>query len=148
MTIAVQALAPSLHADKLDGLIGDEGVEGSDGVAAAADAGHDVVGQLALGIDELGPGLLADDGLEVPHQHGVGVRADGAADEVVGGLHVGDPIADGLVDGVLQGTGARLDGDDLGFQEAHAVNVEGLAAHVLGAHVHDAFQPHHGAGGG
>ena len=66
----------------------------------------------------------------------------------MGGLHVGHPVADGLVDGVLEGAGSRLDGDDLGFQQAHPVDVEGLAADVLLAHVDDAVQPQHGAGGG
>ena len=74
--------------------------------------------------------------------------ADDAADEVVGGLDVGDPVADGLVDGVFQGAGARLDADDLGFQQTHTVDVEGLAADVFLAHVDDALQPQHGAGGG
>ena len=74
--------------------------------------------------------------------------ADDAADEVVGGLDVGDPVADGLVDGVLQGAGARLHADDLGLQQAHTVDVEGLAAYVFLAHVDDALQPQHGAGGG
>ena len=148
MLAGVQAPAAGLQADQPHVLVGNEGMEGAHGVAAAADAGQDIIGQAAFGLQHLGAGLAADDGLEVAHHHGVGVGADDAADEVVGGLHVGDPVADGFVDGVLQGAGAGLDADDFGFQQAHPVDVEGLAAYVLLAHVDDALQAQHGAGGG
>jgi len=39
------------------------------------------------------------------------VRADGAADEVVGGGDVGDPVAHRLVDGVLERRRTRVHGD-------------------------------------
>ena len=71
-----------------------------------------------------------------------------AAQQVVGGLHVGDPVSDGLVDGVLEGAGAALHLDHLCPQEPHAVDVWGLASHVLLAHVDDALQAQHGAHGG
>src|ERR1700722_6126028 len=55
------------------------------------------------------------------------------------GADVGDPIPHGFVDGILQRTGAGTDPADLGPQQPHAVNVEFLTAHVLLAHVDDAF---------
>ena len=67
------------------------------------------------------------------------------AQDVVGGLDVGDPIADRLAGGVLEGGGAGRHGLDGGPQQPHAEDVEGLAAHVLGAHVDDALQPEAGA---
>ena len=66
----------------------------------------------------------------------------------MGGFHVRDPVADGLVDGVFQSLGTGLYADDLGLQQAHAVDVQRLAADILLAHVHDALQAQHGAGGG
>ena len=113
-----------------------------------ADAGHHIVGQTALGLPDLSPGLASDDALEVADHDGVRVWADDAADEVVGGLDVGDPVANGLVDGVLEGAGTGLDADYLGLKQAHTIDVEGLATNVRLAHVDDALQPEHGASGG
>ena len=65
-------------------------------------------------------------------------------------LDVGDPVADGLVDGVLQRAAARLDRAHVRAQQAHAEDVQRLALYVLGAHVDDALLLEHGAdrGGG
>ena len=41
---------------------------------------------------------------------GYGCGPDDAADQVVGVAHVGHPVADGLVDGVLEGAAAAVDG--------------------------------------
>ena len=144
----VDAIPAGLDAHELDAVVVQEGVERADGVAASANASHHVVGEMPGCVKHLLAGFDPDDALEVAHQHGVGVGADDAADEVVGGLDVGDPVADGLVDGVLEGAGARLDRDDLGLQQAHPEDVEGLALDVFCAHVDDAVQAQHGAGGG
>ena len=78
------------------------------------------------------------------------MRASHRAEDVVGALDVGHPIADRFAGGVFQGGGAsrhRLDG---GAQQAHSEDVEGLTAHVFGAHVDDALQAEartHGGGG-
>ena len=72
---------------------------------------------------------------------GIRVRADAAADHVVRVAHVGDPVADRLVGGVLERAGPAVDGHDRGPEQAHAVDVERLAAHVLAAHVHGAAEP-------
>ena len=106
MFAAVEPPAASLEAKQSYLLVCYEGVEGAHSVAAAANAGQYIVGQAALGLEDLRPRLSPDDALEVTHHHRVGVRAYYAADEVVGGLHVGDPVAYGLVDGVFQRAGA------------------------------------------
>ena len=62
------------------------------------------------------------------------------------GAHVRDPIADRRADRLLQGPRACLDGDDLGPEQAHALDVRGLAPNVLGAHVDDALQAEKRAG--
>jgi hypothetical protein len=66
----------------------------------------------------------------------------------VGGLHAGHPVAQGLVDGVLQSAAASGHRHDLGAQQPHAEDVEGLALHVDLTHVDDAIQAEQGAGGG
>jgi hypothetical protein len=63
-------------------------------------------------------------------------------------LDVGDPVADGFVDGVLECTAAGLDGDYLGSEQVHAQDVHVLAFDVLAAHVHVAFEAEQGGGGG
>src|SRR5581483_8728009 len=98
----LQAAARGFDADEAHGRIVDEIAEQADGVAAAANAGHGVVWQTSFALKKLLLGLAADDALEVAHHGRVGVRAHGAADEVVGGLYVGDPVAHGLIDGVLE----------------------------------------------
>ena len=78
--------------------------------------------------------FVADDGLEVAHHGGIGMRARGGADDVVGVAHVGDPVAQGLVHGVLEGLRARRDGVHLGAQQLHAEHVGLLALDVDRAH--------------
>ncbi len=142
------AAAAGFDADELDVGVGEELVEGSDGVGAAAYAGDDGGGELALGFEDLFAGFAADDAVEVADHGGVGVGSEGAAEDVVGGADVGDPVAHGLVDGVLEGGGACAYAADFGSEEAHAVDVELLAAHVFLAHVDDAFEAEEGADGG
>src|SRR4029453_10306655 len=59
--------------------------------------------------------------------YGCGPSAEPRAEEVVGRLHVGHPVAQRLVDRVLQRLAARLDGDDACAEQAHAKDVERLA---------------------
>ncbi len=63
-------------------------------------------------------------------------------------MHVGDPVAQRLVHGVLQGLRARRDGVDLGAQQLHAEHVGLLALHIDRAHEDLARQPEAGAHGG
>ena len=70
--------------------------------------------------------------------------------DIVGVAHVGDPIPDGLIHGILQGAAARLHRHHLRPQQFHADDVEALAPDVFGAHVDVAGQPQQGRhrGGG
>src|SRR5687768_574878 len=47
--------------------VSEEGVKETDGVRAAADAGHERVGQAPFPLDELRARLAADDALELAH---------------------------------------------------------------------------------
>ena len=122
--------------------------EDADRVRAATDAGGNRVRQSPDPLQHLGAGLVADDALEFPHHQRERVWPGHRPEEVVGGLHVGDPVTEGLVDGVLQRLGTSGDRDHLSAQEPHPGDVEGLAAGVLAAHVDRAFQPEQGRCGG
>ena len=52
------------------------------------------------------------------------------------------PIAQRLVDGVLERAGSRVNADDFRPHEAHAVDIRCLALHVPGAHVDHAIEIH------
>ena len=58
----------------------------------------------------------------------------------MGGRKSRCPVAQGLVDGVLEGTAARSHRNDGGAHELHAFNIGGLSNNVNCAHVDRAFQ--------
>ena len=109
----VRTFATSLDADEADALVGDEVVERADSVAPTTDTRDDCVRQPTDLRMQLLLDLLPDNALEVAHDRGEGVRPNGGADEVVCDRQVGDPVAHGLVHGVLQGLRTRGDRDDL-----------------------------------
>ena len=69
------------------------------------------------------------------------VRAGGGAEEVRRVVDAGDPVAQRLVDGVLEGGAAGVDGHHLGAEQVHAGHVERLATGVDRAHVDGAVEP-------
>ena len=144
----LDAVAGGLAADEAYVGVRDEGVEEADGVGAAADAGDGGVGQAAGALQDLAAGLDADDAVEVADHGREGVRSGDGAEEVVGAVDVGDPVAERLVDGVLEGAAAGLHGDDLGAEHPHPGDVEGLALGVDLAHVDGALEAEERAGGG
>ena len=143
----VHAGPSRLAADDPHGGVVEEGVEQADGVRSAADARDGDVGQPARQLEHLGAGLLPDDPLKVAHERREGVRARRRAEDVVRRVDVGHPVAEGLVDRVLERGRPRRDRDDLGAEDLHARHVQGLAAHVLRAHVYRALQAEQGGGG-
>ena len=145
----LRAVAAGLVAVQVHALVVEEGVHHADGVGAAAHAGADRIRVVdAVPVLELLLGLLADDLLEVAHHRGERVRAGDRAEQVVGVLDVGHPVAQGLVDRVLEDLVAERHLDDLGAEHAHAGHVEGLAAGVDLAHVDAALEAEHRAHGG
>src|SRR5665213_4391141 len=96
------AAAAGFHADKPYLAVGNEFVECADGVRSATYRGDDNRWQLAFLLQNLLLHLNADAAMEVAHHGGVGMRAESAAEEIVGGTDVGDPVAHGLADGVFQ----------------------------------------------
>ena len=144
----LDAVPGGLAADEADVRVRDEGVEEADGVGAAADAGDGRVGQPSGALQDLPAGLDADDPVEVADHGREGVRPGDRAEQVVRAVDVGDPVAERLVDGVLQRAAAGLHGDDLGAEHAHPGHVEGLALGVDLAHVDGALEAEQRAGGG
>ena len=102
MLAQLSAASARFDADQLHPLIGDEGMKHADRIAAAADAGEHLVGQPALGIQNLSPRFFADDAMEIADHHRIRMRAQRRAKQVVRGLDVGDPVAHRLADRVLQ----------------------------------------------
>ena len=84
-------------------------------------------GQPALDVAQLGRGLVADPALEVADDRGVRVRAHRRAEDVVGRLDVGDPVAHRLVDGVLERGGPGRHAAHLGAERPHPEHVRRLA---------------------
>ncbi len=78
--------------------------------------------------------LVADDPLELSHHPWERMRADHGADAVVRRRDARDPVAQRLVDRVLERRAAGLDGHDLGAEELHPKDVERLTLDVDRAH--------------
>src|SRR4051794_20990643 len=88
--------------------------------------------------------------MEVAHHGGIRMRAENAAEHVMGVANVGNPVAHSLVDGVFESARTTVNAAYFGSEETHAENVEFLAAHVFGTHVDDAIHAEeraHGGGG-
>ena len=125
----------------------EEGVEHPDRVRAPADARDHRVGQPPGPLEDLLARLAPDHRVEVAHHLRVRMGPRDGADDVVGVVDVRHPVAHGLVERVLEGPRARGDGPDLRSEEAHPVDVGGLAVNVLLAHVDHALQPEAGGDG-
>ena len=68
------------------------------------------------------------------------MRAERASQQIVSVGDVRHPVAQRLVDGVLEGARAGVNFAHLRAEQTHAEDVQALAAHVLRAHVDDALQ--------
>ena len=127
-------------------LVVDIMVDGAGGIAAAAYAGHEVVGVVApLFLLQLPAYFFGDYALQACHEVGVGVRSHGAAYDVERVRGVAAPVAYGLRASVGERHIASAYGVHLGAEHAHALYVGVLALYVGGAHEHLALQAHEGA---
>src|ERR1035438_1239524 len=97
------AAASSLYADQLYFLVLDEVVEDANRVRPSADAGDDGFRQFAFGFENLDASFASNDAVEVAHHGRIGMRSKHAAQQVMRGADVGDPVPHGFVDGVFQG---------------------------------------------
>ena len=79
------------------------------------------------------------------HDRGEGVRAGSRAQQVVGVGEGGRPVAQRLVDGVLERTRAAVHRNHRGPHELHALDIGRLTHDVGGPHVDGAVQAQQGA---
>ena len=150
VTARLQARSGRLHADQADAGVVDELAEHADGVGAPAHAGDHLVRQSPRQGQHLGAGLAGDAAVVLVDDGGEGVGAGRRAQQVVGGGEGRRPVAQRLVDGVLEGARPAGHGHHARAHELHALDVGRLAHHVGGAHVDGALQAQQGAdhGGG
>ncbi len=123
-------------------------MEDSDCVGAASDAGCDCIGQAAGQCLNLDACFEADHSLEVPNDGGERVRACRGTEAVIGVVRVGNPVAQGFVDRVLERARTGLDRNDLRAEQAHACDVQCLTFGVDSTHVDDALETEQCTGGG
>ncbi len=115
-------------------------MEHADRVRAAADAGHEDVGEFLFARAKLPARFFAEHFLEFAHHQRIGMRPERAAEQVISVARVRDPIAQGFVDRVLERARTVLDHAHFRAEQSHAQDVRLLPAHVFRAHVNDAFQ--------
>ena len=140
MPAGLDAVAGRLETDQAHARIVDERVEDADRVGPAADAGGDRVGQPARLVQDLRARLQSDDALEITDHRRERMRAGSGAEAVVRVVGVGHPVAERLVDGVLQRLRTGLDRDDLGAEQPHPRDVQCLPGGVDRAHVDHALE--------
>ncbi len=143
----LDAVTARFEAVQTDRLVVEERLEDAHRVRPATDARGDRVRQASDAVEHLLPRFFADHLVELADHLREGVRTGDGAQQVVRGLDVRHPVAEGVVDGVLQRAGTGLDRDDLGAEQAHPGDVERLALGVDGTHVHDAVHAEQGCGG-
>ncbi len=105
-------------------------------------------GQAAFARQHLLLRFNADDRLEVAHHFRIGMGACNRADAIEGVLDIGDPIAQRLVERILQRARAGKGRDHFGAQQLHAKHIGLLPLDIDLAHVDNAFQAKARAGGG
>ena len=128
------ARAAGLHAYETHILILHKGVEHADGVGAASHARHHHVRQPSGALQHLRARLPADDGLELPDQRGERMGPRRRTKTVQSIRLMGNPVAQGRVNGVLQRAGTAVHGNYLRTQQLHAHHIHGLALHILCPH--------------
>ena len=140
MLAAFQPASGRFHPD--DAHVGfiQKGVEEPDRVRSAADAGNDRVGQPALGLHDLRAHLLPDDTLEIPHHLRIGRGAGSGADDVESVVDIGDPVAERLVEGVLESARAAFDRLYFRAEQAHPEDIGRLPVDIDCAHIDRAGQ--------
>src|SRR6266498_4182231 len=79
--------------------------------------------------------------LKLAHHERIRMRTQSTAEQIIGVMDVRYPIAQCLVDCILQGARAGIHSDHFCAEQLHSEDVECLPSHVFGAHVNDTTQP-------
>ena len=140
MLFAGQALAGRFYADQPYALVFDEIAEEADGVGAAANTGDNGIGQTPELLEDLGARLAPDHPLELADHQWEGVGTCSRAQEIMRVFEARRPVAQRLVDRVLERPPAAFDRDDGGAHQLHAEDVELLPLDIFRAHIDDRFE--------
>ena len=140
MASALDALAAGLEAVQRHVGVGNEIGEDAQRIGTTANASCHRIGQSAVTIQQLGPGLGADHPLKLAHQHREGMWTGDRADQVMGVVDGSDPIPQRVVHRVFQGLGAGLDSNHLSPEQPHSSDIERLPLGVDLAHVNRAIE--------
>ena len=98
-------------------------MEQANGIGPPADGCNKQVRQTPLDGQYLFLCFCADHRLKIAHHFGIGMRAGSRADQVIGIVHIGDPVAQGFIHCILERSMARRDRNDLCAQQFHAKHV-------------------------
>ena len=85
--------------------------------------------------------------MKIPHHRRIRMRPQHAAQQIMRGPHVRDPVAHRLVDRIFQRARSRRHAAHFGAQQPHAEHIQLLPPHVFGAHVDDALETQQRADG-
>ena len=102
----IDAFAARFNTDDVHILIIKEGIKQTHGVGSTTNCGDQRVGQTTLGRHHLLFGLFADDGLEIAHHRRVRMWACNGSDAIECVAHIGHPIAQRIVHGILKRSAA------------------------------------------
>ena len=91
-------------------------------------------------LDHLRAGLAADDALKLAHHGGERVRSGGSAEQIMGGFEARRPVAQRLIDRILQCAPTAFHRNDVRPHQLHAEDVQLLPVDVLRAHVNDRLE--------
>ncbi len=105
----VETQARRLDSDHAHVGILDEGIEEPDRVGAAVDAGDHDIGQAPSCSSIWRRASLPITDLKIAHDHRIRMRPGGGADQIVGISYSCDPVAQGLVERVLEALAAAID---------------------------------------
>src|SRR5215472_6674074 len=93
--------AASFNANHPNAWIPEKRVEKTDGVTSATNTRHQQIGQSLFLLENLAARLFADNPVQIPNHHRVGVRAIGCSEQIMCRPDIRDPITHRFVDRLL-----------------------------------------------
>src|SRR3954468_11211829 len=131
MMPGIESFTRSLDADQFDCLVGYECVEDSHRVRATADARDHRLRKLSRALEHLRSRFATDYRLEVTHHARVRRGPANRSDDVMRIVDVRDPVANCLVERVLERTRAGFDWHHGRAHELHPKNIQLLTMRVF-----------------
>mmetsp|Transcript_9355 Transcript_9355/g.20199 ORF Transcript_9355/g.20199 Transcript_9355/m.20199 type:complete len:541 (+) Transcript_9355:716-2338(+) len=148
LSILIKTVTGSFRSHKHDGFVILEWMEGTNRVGSPTNTGNDRIWQLSGLLEHLLTHFFAHDTLEIAHNRGEWVGPNSRSNQVVRVSNIGNPIAHGFVDSILQCGLSVVHWDYLCSQCVHSENIQLLAFTIHGTHVDNALQSHLSTNGG